>query len=292
MMENSLTTHLVELIRRSSTSLPKDVRQALEAAAEAEDKRSVARSTLKKIMENVRLAEKQSTPVCQDTGTLIFHVHYGPGYRQSQLRAAIEEAVRQATAKGYLRANAVDPITGKNSGDNLGKGSPFIEFAERDEVGLEVALLQKGGGSENVSAQYSLPHAALGAGRDLAGVRKVVLDAVFQAQGKGCAPGILGIGIGGDRASSFLEAKAQLFRPMDDANADPELAALEQRLLKETNELGIGPMGFGGKTTILGVKIGTRHRLPASFYVSVAYMCWACRRARMTLDREGEVHYA
>ena len=292
MEQNKLVEALVELIRRSSVTLPFDVRKALERAVEQEDKRSVARSTLLKILENVKLAEKQSTPVCQDTGTLIFHVGYGPGYRQSALRAAIEEAVRQATAKGCLRPNAVDSLSGKNSGDNVGIGSPFIDFLERDAVGLEVGLLQKGGGSENVSCQYSLPYAPLKAGRDLGGVRRVVLDAVYQAQGLGCSPGIIGVGIGGDRATSYLEAKLQLLRPLDDANPDQTLGLLEDRLVEEANSLGIGPMGFGGKTTVLGVKIGARHRLPASFFVSIAYMCWAARRAHLTIDGKGEVSYA
>jgi fumarate hydratase, class I len=292
MEDNRLTQATLELIRRSSTCLPQDVRAAIKAAAEQEDKKSVARSTLLKILENIKQAEKQSTPICQDTGALIFHVHYGPGYRQSALRAAIEQAVAQATDKGYLRPNAVEPITGKNSGNNLGAGAPVILFDERDHPGLEIGLMQKGGGSENVSTQYSLPYSRLSAGRDLEGVRRVVLDAVFQAQGQGCAPGILGVGIGGDRGTSFLEAKAQLSRRLDDTNPDPQMRELEARLLREGNELGIGPMGFGGRTTLLGVKVGARHRHPASFFVSIAYMCWACRRSFMSLDENGDFNYA
>ena len=288
----ALKDHLLELIRRSSTCLPRDVREAIAKAADAEDEGSVAQSTLRKILINIAEAEEQSTPICQDTGTLIFHVHYGPGYRQSELRAAIESAAAAATEAGYLRPNAVDPINGKNSGDNIGEGAPFILFDERDEAGLEISLMQKGGGSENVSAQYSLPDTGLGAGRDLEGVRRVVLDAVNSAQGKGCAPGILGIGIGGDRGSSFLEAKEQLARKLDDENEREDLRELEARLLDEGNQLGIGPMGFGGGTTLLAVKISARARHPASFFVSIAYMCWACRRARMTVGAEGDVTYA
>jgi fumarate hydratase class I len=151
--------------------------------------------------------------------------------------------------------------------------------------------LLKGGGSENVGFQYSLPHGALNAGRDLDGVRKVVLEGVFKAQGKGCGPGILGVGIGGDRPHSYWVSKEQLFRPLDDVNPDPRLAELEERILREGNELGIGPMGFGGNTTLLGVKVGSAHRLPASFFVSVSYLCWAARRKTMTV-RNGEVEYA
>jgi fumarate hydratase class I len=164
---------------------------------------------------------------------------------------------------------------------------PTIHFEEWENDYLKVDLVLKGGGCENVGAQYSLPDTALKAGRDLKGVRKVVLDAVQKAQGHGCAPGILGVAIGGDRGSSYLESKRQLFRSMDDVNRDPNLAPLERQLTDEANQLGIGPMGFGGKTTVLGVKLGTLHRLPASYFVSVSYMCWADRR-RSLVWKDGQ----
>jgi fumarate hydratase, class I len=283
----ALVDHIVELIRRSSCGLPDDVKEAIARAADDEEEGSRAQNALRLVLRNVAEAEEGSTPTCQDTGTLIFHVEYGPEHRQRPLRQVIEAACRGATAKQYLRPNAVDPVTGKNSGDNTGDGAPFIDFVERDEPGLHIALLQKGGGCENVSGQYSLPNGPLGAGRDLEGVRRVVLDAVHKAQGRGCAPGILGIGLGGDRMSSHLEAKMQLYRRLDDVNADPDMAALEARLLREGNELGIGPMGFGGQTTLLGVKVGRRHRVPASYFVSIAYMCWASRRAALHIDADG-----
>ena len=213
-----------------------------------------------------------------------------------ELRAQIEVAVAEATRRATLRPNAVDPLSGRNSGNNLGAGFPTLHFEEWDEEHLQIDLLLKGGGSENVSTQYKLPYsppslpeghggAKWKAGRDLEGVRRVVLDAVHRAQGKGCPPGILGIAIGGDRSTGYDHAKRQLLRPLDDVNPVKELAVLEERLLRECNELGIGPMGFGGKTTVLGVKIGALHRLPACYFVTIAYMCWACRRARITLDR-------
>jgi fumarate hydratase class I len=188
--------------------------------------------------------------------------------------------VEVATREAYLRPNAVDPLTGTNSGNNVGAGFPTVHFDEWDHDHLHVDLLLKGGGSENVSAQYALPRAALRAGRDLDGVRRAVLDAVYRAQGKGCAPGVLGVAIGGDRGTGYVHAKAQLMRRLDDTNPQPALEALEARLLHECNELGIGPMGFGGKTTVLAVKIAALHRLPACYFVTIAYMCWACRRAR------------
>jgi len=286
----SLADHFEELIRRASTVLPPDVERKLRAAADAEGD-TPAGATLRQMLDNAAQAAEASTPICQDTGTPIFYVDYGPSLRQKAIEDAIQKAAASATRKYYLRPNAVHPVTGKNSGDNTGLGFPYIHFHEMDEEGLRVRLMLKGGGSENVGAQYRLPDGALKAGRDLAGVRRCVLDAVFQAQGKGCAPGTIGVGIGGDRGSSYIESKEQLFRPLDDKNSDPTLAELEERLYHELNELKIGPMGFGGKTTVMGVKIGLRHRVPACYFVAVSYVCWAYRRASMTLKGE-EVTYA
>jgi fumarate hydratase class I len=203
-----------------------------------------------------------------------------------QLKAQIKAAVAEATRLTYLRPNAVHSVTEKNTGNNLGDDHyPTIHFEEVDaDAPLEVELMLKGGGCENVGAQYKLPDGKLGAGRDLEGVRKVVLDAVHQAQGEGCSPGILGVAIGGDRGSSYLGSKETLLRSLDDPNPDPQLAQLEERITQEANQLGIGPMGFGGKTTVLGAKILALHRLPASFFVSISYMCWAYRRRKMTIQ--------
>jgi len=282
-----LTNDFLELIRWTSTDLPADVERALVAARQAEAEGSAARGALDTILENVALARRDSSPICQDTGTPIFTVRHPAGWSTRELREQIRKAVAEATARAYLRPNAVDSLSGKNSGNNLGdEAFPTIHFEETEGATLTVDLMLKGGGCENVGAQYSLPHAGLGAGRDLEGVRRAALDAVHQAQGQGCAPGVLGIAIGGDRGSSFLASKEALLRPLDDLNPDAELAELEARLLGEANELGIGPMGFGGQTTVLGVKARSLHRLPASFFVSVSYMCWAHRRRRMVVDGE------
>ena len=278
---NDLTESFVELIRRASTDLPADVESALRAARDAEEPGSAAASALTTILDNVALARRLSAPVCQDTGTPIFYVRYPAGMSTRLLRGQMEAAVAEATRRAYLRPNAVDALDGRNSGNNLGVRFPTFHFEEVEGEVLRVDLLLKGGGSENVGIQYSLPYAPLKAGRDLEGVRRVVLDAVYRAQGQGCAPGVLGVAIGGDRGSGYVYAKEQLFRPLDDVNPVAELAALEERLLRECNDLGIGPMGFGGRTTVFGVKIGACHRLPACFFVTVAYMCWACRRAKM-----------
>jgi len=287
---DDMTGAFVELIRRAATDLPADVEAALLAAQAREEPGSAAAGALETVLENVALARANSTPICQDTGVPIFYVYHPQGVSTRQLRAQVAAAVAEATRRSYLRPNAVDSLTGRNSGNNLGVGFPTFHFEEWEEDYLKVDLLLKGGGSENVGVQYKLPYGALKAGRDLEGVRKVVLDAVYRAQGKGCAPAVLGVAIGADRGSGYVHAKEQLFRPLDDTNPVPELAALEERLLGECNELSIGPMGFGGKTTAFGVKIGAYHRLPACYFVSIAYMCWACRRARMIVQ-DGEVGF-
>ncbi len=286
-----LTQEILELIRRTATDLPADVEARLREALEREAPGSAARQALETILKNVELSRQSSSPICQDTGTPIFYVQYPAGWSTRLLRAQIRAALAEATRRAYMRPNAVETLSGKNTGDNLGDESfPLIHFEEVDGQDLTIELILKGGGCENVSAQYSLPDESLGAERDLDGVRKVVLDAVHKAQGQGCAPGILGVAIGGDRASGYLAAKQVLRKPIGTPNPDPQLAALEQRLTEEANQLGIGPMGFGGKTTVLDTQITTLHRLPASYFVTISYMCWAYRRRKMIV-RGDEVIY-
>ena len=286
-----LTQPILELIRLAATDLPHDVETALRLALAREDPGTAAHGALETILENVELARQQSTPICQDTGTPLFYVHYPEGWSTRRLREQIKNAVIAATRHSYLRPNSVHSITGKNTGNNLGDPYfPTIHFEEIEGEILTIDLMLKGGGCENVGAQYSLPNANLAASRDLPGVRKVVLDAVHKAQGYGCAPGILGIAIGGDRGSSYLASKEVLLQNLADTNPDTQLAAMETRLTSEANQLGIGPMGFGGQTTLLGTKITSLHRLPASYFVSVSYMCWAYRRRRMVW-KDGQASY-
>lgn len=286
---NALKESLVELIRRASAELPDDVNRALVTALENEKKGTIAASALKIIEQNIELAKRKSQPICQDTGSVIFYVECPVGFDQIVCEEAAREAVKEATAKGFLRQNSVDSLTGKNDGTNLGPGAPTVHFHQHRSPEVSVKLILKGGGCENVGAQYSLPIEKLNANRDLDGCRKVILDAVLQAQGKGCGPGILGVCIGGDRTTGYEFSKQQFLRLLDDRNPNPELDALEQDILKTANELGIGPMGFGGKTTLLGVKICPANRVPASFFVSVSYMCWAYRRQGVTLDEAGAI---
>src|SRR4030067_462730 len=256
-----LTEKIMELCVRAAPPPPPDVEARLRQAVEREAPGSAARGALETILKNVALARQNSTPICQDTGTPIFYVYYPEGWSTRRLRDQIRSAVAKATERSYLRPNAVDARSGKNSGTNLGDDHfPTIHFEEVEGDTLRIDLMLKGGGCENVGGQNSLPNSALGAGRDLAGVRKVVLDAVHKAQGKGCAPGVIGVAIGGDRGSSYSASKEVLYHGLDERSPNPELAALEDRLTTEANQLGIGPMGFGGETTVLGTKNTKIHR--------------------------------
>lgn len=282
---------ILELVRITSTNLPADIETSLRRSVEQEAPGSAARGALETILKNIELSRKNSTPICQDTGTPIFYVHHPEGISTRTLAETIKKAVVGATKRSYLRPNSVNALTEKNSGNNLGGDHfPVIHFEEVDGNSLTIELMLKGGGCENVGAQYSLPYNDLGAGRDLAGVRKVVLDAVQKAQGQGCAPGVLGVSIGGDRGTGYTASKEVLYRKLDDANTDPKLDVLEQQLTEESNQMGIGPMGFGGKTTVLGTKITGMHRLPASYFVTISYMCWAYRRRRMTVH-DNDIKY-
>ena len=284
-----LQKNLLELIRRTSSELPFDVIRILEKGYRKERKGSTAKYALEVILDNIKLAKNKSQPLCQDTGTIICYAELPSWLDEVTFKRAYEHCVVEATRKGYLRQNSVDSITGKNSGNNLGPGSPSYHLGTTKGKSLEVRMMLKGGGCENVGAQYSLPDARIGAGRDLEGVRRCLLDAVFQAQGKGCGPGILGVCIGGDRGAGFVASKEEFFRPLDDTNPDSRLGRMERQILKEANNLSIGPMGFGGLTTLMGVKITHRKRMPASFFVSVSYMCWAFRRNGFRLSQSGKV---
>ena len=288
-MLSSFFESVLTLIVRTSTDLPPDVRAAMKYAVNAEPEGTRAAQALNIIAQNIDLAVDQEGAICQDTGMPTFELHVPVGANQIWMRQQIREAVAEATRRGKLRPNSVDSITGKNSGDNLGPGTPITHFEqwERDEI--EIKLILKGGGCENTNAQYALPVELphLGrADRTLEGVKKCILHAVWNAQGKGCAPGAVGVCVGGDRTSGYLHAKEQLFRTLDDVNPNGRLAELEASIMAKVNNLDIGTMGFGGKVTLIGCKIGALNRLPASFFVSVAYNCWAFRRLGVMLNAE------
>lgn len=284
-----LSDSLLNLITETSANLPADVRRALKRADAKEKSDTQSGQALAIINLNVDMAKENVSPICQDTGMPTFLVHTPVGVNQITIKKAIHGAIAEATRLGKLRPNSVDSVTGKNSGLNLGPGTPVIHFEQWEEDDIEIKLILKGGGCENKNAQYSLPaeldHMGK-AGRDLEGVYKCIMHAVWQAQGQGCSAGFLGVCIGGDRTSGFNGAKEQLFRDQDDTNPDTVLAELEQRVMANADSLGIGTMGFGGAVTLLGCKIGALNRVPASFFVSVAYNCWAFRRLGVRLDPE------
>lgn len=282
-----LFNSLLELITQTSTNLPPDVRAAMGLALEREAPGTQSHQALSIMATNTDMAYEDEGPICQDTGMPTFIVHTPVGVNQMAIGKAIREAVAEATKRGKLRPNSVDSLTGANSGNNLGAETPVIHFEQHESDEIEVKLVLKGGGCENKNIQYSLPCELdhLGkAGRDLAGVKKCILHAVWQAQGQGCAPGALGVCIGSDRAHGYMLAKMQLFRTLDDTNPNPELAKLEAEILEEANKLGIGAMGLGGGVALIGCKVTAANRLPASFFVSVAYDCWAFRRLGVKLD--------
>ena len=290
MSRSKFHAQILELVRRTSAYLPPDVTRVIEMQRALEQAGSKAELALNLVAQNIALAKRLSAPICQDTGTITFYIKTPVGFDQLELQEFCCDAVADATAKGYLRQNSVDSVTGRNTGNNLGAGSPVFHWHQHRKDIVEIRLVLKGGGCENMSAQYSLPATLSGqrCDRDLEGVRRCILDAVWQAQGKGCGPGFLGVCIGGDRATGYEFAKEQLLRELDDTNPVPELAALEDAVLREANRLEIGPMGFGGKLTVGSCKVGARNRLPASFFVTVAYMCWAFRRRGVVLDTEGD----
>ena len=278
---------VLSLIVRTSTDLPPDVRAAMKVAMGQEDSATQSGQALAIIAENIDLAEDCEGAICQDTGMPTFEVHVPIGANQVEMRRQIRDAVAEATKRSKLRPNSVDSITGENSGTNLGPGTPIVHFDQWERDDIEIKLILKGGGCENMNAQYSVPVELPNLGRadrNLEGVRKCILHAVWNAQGKGCAPGAVGVCIGGDRTSGYVHAKEQLFRTLDDVNPDPRLAELEASIMGEVNKLGIGTMGFGGRVSLIGCKVGVQNRLPASFFVSVAYDCWAFRRLGVVLD--------
>ena len=284
---------MLELITQTSTNLPPDVRQAMGGAVSQERPSTQASQALAVIATNIDMASDGQGPICQDTGMPTFEIKTPVRINQIKMKAAIRAAIAEATRRGKLRPNSVDSLTGMNSGDNLGPGTPILHFDQwENESEIEVKLLLKGGGCENKNIQYSvpceLPHLGR-ASRDLDGVRKCIMHAVWQAQGQGCSAGAIGVCIGGDRTSGYQHAKEQLFRTLDDTNPDDKLAALEDYVMNAANTLNIGTMGFGGGVTLIGCKIGALNRLPASFFVSVAYDCWAFRRLGVILNASSGV---
>ncbi len=286
MTEKLLETVAVKLLQLAVTALPRDVKDALQRAYREEENK-VGKAQLETILKNVELAEKTCAPMCQDTGVVIFYVKAGS---QVEELDKIEEVLRKATAKATeeipLRPNAVDPFTQKNTGDNTGRHVPHIHWEVVPGDTLEITVLPKGGGSENVSALGMLSPS-----QGIAGLKKFVVDTVINAGAKPCPPTILGVAVGGGADIAMKLAKEALLKPLNQPNPNPELAKLEQELREAANSTGIGPMGLGGKTTVLDVKVDYAHRHPASYPVAVVVQCWAARRASARIYSDGKVEY-
>lgn len=270
-----LNETFTELIRSTASTLPDDVIKTLKIYSENSNNTS-----LQIMNHSIEISKNEGLPLCQDTGYPYFLVElpYSMADKLPIIKESIQSALIEATQAGYLRPNAVNPLNNKNSGNNTGTYLPYIEWEWKKEGPAYCSLLLKGGGSENVSGQYSLPFSEINAGRDMTGIEKTILHHIHLTQGKGCSPGILGIGIGGDRSLSMKLAKKQLFRALDDKNPVQELSELEKKIVDKANQMDIGPMGLGGSPTLLAAKAGFAARHPASFFVSIAYLCWVARR--------------
>jgi fumarate hydratase subunit alpha len=285
------TTKILEdvafnILKQAVIYLPEDVKQALKKAY-AEETSETGKTQLKAILDNIELAEKYQAPVCQDTGTIIFYIKAGSKARDlDKIEEALTNATQRATKEVPLRPNAVDPFSQKNSGDNTGRFIPYTNWEMTSGNSVELTVMTKGGGSENVCVTGMLVP-----GEGIKGLKKFVIDAVIKAGAQPCPPTILGIAMGGGTDISIKLAKKTLLRPVNEPNSDPEIAKLEKEIFEAANMTGIGPMGLGGKTTVLGVHIDYAFRHPASFPAAVAFNCWASRRASARINVDGSVEY-
>ena len=273
---------VVRLLHLANTRLPHDIGWALEAAAGWETG-EIAYSQLGAIMDNVKKAEYLGRPMCQDTGIPIFYVS---GRFESSIAVQISQGVVKATETIPLRPNTVDPITRENHGDNLGEGMPIIHYRPTDDDYVEITVLPKGAGSENMSRL-----AMLNPADGIEGVKRFVIDSVLDAGGRPCPPSIVGIGIGGTADVCMELSKEALLRPLDEETEDPVLKELEEELFIRLNESGLGPMGLGGSSTVLGVRIKKAYCHTASLPVAVNIGCWATRRATARIHLDGRVEY-
>jgi fumarate hydratase subunit alpha len=273
-------------LKQAVIYLPDDVKQVLKKAY-GEETSDTGKTQLKAILDNIELAEKYQAPVCQDTGTIIFYVKAGAKVRNlDKVESAVVSATKRATKEVPLRPNAVDPFNGKNSGDNTGRYLPVLNWEIVPGDSLEMTVMTKGGGSENVCQGGMIVP-----GEGIKGVKKFVIDAVIKAGAQPCPPTILGIAMGGGADVSMRLAKKTLLKPLSEHNSDPEIARLEKEIFDAANMTGIGPMGLGGKTTVLGVHIDYAFRHPASFPVAVVFNCWASRRSSARINADGSVDY-
>jgi fumarate hydratase subunit alpha len=274
----------IEILQNAVTALPKDINEAIKKAFD-EEGGTIAQMQLKNILDNIKIAQYTKLPMCQDTGIHIFYVTFGKDM-VVQVDDAIIEGLREATKKIPLRPNAVHPITRDNPGDNTGLKMPYINYRFSDNDYMEIAVMPKGAGSENMSAL-----AMLNPSQGLPGIKEFVLNTIINAGGKPCPPIIIGMGIGGSADISMKLAKQALLRPIDVRNSDEEIAQLEAELKDAINALGIGPMGLGGRTTALGVNCEYAFCHTASLPVAINIQCWAARRAACRIHPDGSIEH-
>ncbi|MFQ6068350.1 MAG: fumarate hydratase [Candidatus Bathyarchaeia archaeon] len=285
-LEETVERVAINLLRLAVTELPKDVKDALQKAYQQETS-SAGKTQLKAILDNIELAEKTGTPMCQDTGTIIFYIRAGALVKNlDKIENVLHKATKKATTEVPLRPNAVDPFQQKNTGDNTGRNIPYINWEIVPSNILEITVLPKGGGSENVCTMGMLVP-----GEGIKGLKKFVIDSIIKAGSKPCPPNVLGVAIGGGADIAMKLAKKALLRPLDQPHLDPEIAKLEKELLEAANQTGIGPMGLGGKITVLGINVDYAARHPASYPAAVAFNCWAARRATARIHLDGSVDY-
>ncbi len=285
-MKLILSETCFKLIKQASTILPKDVIKALEKAKSYETD-STAKSQFDAILSNIKLARDKELPLCQDTGIFSFYLEAGTGFPNlDQIPTIITDVVKKSTKEIPLRPNTVDPFTGKNTGDNTGRYIPYIDWTLVSGDTLKITVLPKGGGSENMCKL-----GMLSASGGIKAVKHFVIDSIIEAGAKPCPPNIIGIGIGGGSDIAMKLAKKAVIKPIGENHPNENVADLEKEILHAANMTGIGPMGLGGKTTILDVHIEYAHRHPASLPVAVVFQCWSARRASAMIYCDGKVTY-
>jgi fumarate hydratase subunit alpha len=281
MSDDEIVRGIVEVIRKAETVLPEDVVHALEEACARES--GLARTQLEAILKTIALAKTSKRPMCQDTGVQTFFVQVGLASPfADRIQSLITRGVQRATKEVPLRPNTVDPFTGVNHQDNTGDYVPYITWDVGLGSDIVLTAFPKGGGSENMSKLGMLKP-----GVGLQGVKEFVVEEMKKAGGNPCPPTVVGVGIGGGADLALKLGKKALLRPVGQRHSEKVIAAMEEELLQRINQSGIGPMGLGGKTTVLDVHIEKAHRHPACLPVGLVVQCWADRRARMILHKDG-----
>ncbi len=286
MNPDELAQDLVKPIKKAVTTLPQPTLSALKEARKSEGKAGSVQFDA--MLESVEIGERDEVPICKDTGTPTFYVRVGSDYpgidELDSVKRGLKKAVQRSTEEVPIRPNTVHPFSGKNPGDNTGKSIPWISWSVVEGSELKLTYLPKGGGSTNMSQLTMMTP-----GRGIDGVKEIVLKRIASMEGKPCPPTVVGVGIGGSASISLELAKESLLRSVGKRHKENEVAELEEELKERANKLGVGPMGVGGETTVLDVKVEYDYRHPASFPVGITPQCWANRRVSLKLTPGGEV---